>query len=194
MTANLLARFSEDRFRSLDYDDIASVDKTQTLAVLGIIDEFFEPHFSALGYRRISRSKDPTFRKELWAWGETKLSKILCDKDKLDFLLDTTASCMEYFYPTSSFQFRMCQGTATCVMVAADDLVQKSGELDQFHHFSQRYLRGLPQPGGLCEVMAETFRDCDEFFRAPFQDLLCEQLVDWHRFLLRGDKVCGAAV
>lgn len=165
MAAGLFALFSEESFECLDFDDIATVEEEKRQAVVASIDKVIETVLTLIGYQHVVRPKDVAFRKELWAWGQAKLSKIMCNDAKLHFLLETTASCMEYLYPSSDFEFRMSQGTSTCVAIIADDLIVKDPRaLDDISHFTQRYLRGLPQPEGLCDVMAGAYRRIDEFF------------------------------
>ena len=57
----------------------------------------------------------------------------------------------------------MCTGTATVAEFLADDSVKNPDALEQLHHLSQRYLRGLQQPEGLCAALADGFKNTDEF-------------------------------
>lgn len=164
MAADLFALFSEESFKCLDFDDVVTINEEKRLAVGATLDKILGALLSIIGYQHLTRPKDIAFRKELWAWGQAKLSKILCSDSKLEILLDTTASCMEYLYPSSDFEFRMSQGTSTCMAILADDLIVDPRKLDEISHFSQRYLRGLPQPEGLCEAMAEAYQRFDNFF------------------------------
>lgn len=165
MAADLFAIFSEESFECLDFDDLTTVGEEKRQAVLASIDKTINTLLGVIGYQHVTRPKDVAFRKELWAWGQAKLSKILCHDAKLQTLLDTTASCMEYLYPSSDFEFRMSQGTSTCVAILADDLIfEDARALDDISHFTQRYLRGLPQPEGLCDAMAGAYQRIDEFF------------------------------
>lgn len=165
MAADLFALFSEESFKCLDFDDVATVDEEKGQAVVASIVKTIETLLAVIGYQHVTRPKDLAFRKEFWAWGQAKLSKIICNDAKLHILLDTTASCMEYLYPSSDFEFRMSQGTSTCVAILVDDLiVEDPGALHDISHFSQRYLRGLPQSEGLCDTMAAAYQRIDEFF------------------------------
>lgn len=165
MAAELFALFSEESFKCLDFDDLTTVDEEKGQAVEASILKAIDTCLAVIGYQHVTRPKDPAFRKELWAWGQANLSKIICNDAKLHILLDTTACSMEYFYPSSDFEFRMSQGTSTCMAILADDLiVEDPGALHDLFHFSQRYLRGLPQPEGLCDTMAAAYQRYDEFF------------------------------
>lgn len=163
MTADLFALFSEEGFICLDFDDVATIDEEKRQAVGAILDKIFGTVLSIMGYQHLTRPKDIAFREELRAWGQAKLSKLLCDS-KLECLLDTTASCMEYLYPSSDFEFRMSLGTSTAAILVADDLITDLRNLEDISHFSQRYLRGLPQPEGLCEAMVGAYQRFDNFF------------------------------
>lgn len=164
MAVDLFALFSEESFKCLDFDDIVMVDEDERQVILATIDKTIDTFLRVIGYQHVTRPKDVVFREELGAWGQAKLSKTMCNDAKLQLLLDTTASCMEYLYPSSDLEFRMSQGTSTCVAIVADDLIEDPGALDDISRFSQRYLRGLPQPEGLCEAMAGAYKRIDEFF------------------------------
>ncbi len=164
MTAELFALFSEESFKCLSFDDVVTVGEEERQAVEATLDKILGTFLSILGYQHVTTPKDIAFRKELWAWGQAKLSKIISSDSKLEHLLDTTASCMEYLYPSSDFEFRISQGTSTCVAILADDLITDHSSLEEVSHFSQRYLRGLPQPEGLCDAMAGAFQRIDNFF------------------------------
>lgn len=163
MAADLLAFFSQDDFDGLDFDDLASLDKAQRQAVLGCMDQIFDYVFRAIGYQHIVRPKDVAFRRDLRAWGYSRLAKATPDNAHLDRLIDSTAIAMEHFYPSACHQAKMCMGAATGALIWADDVIDKGG-LEQLQHFSQRYLRGLPQPQGLCAALADAIRDCDTFY------------------------------
>lgn len=164
MTADLFALFSEESFKCLSFDDVVTVGEEERQAVAATLDKILGTFLSILGFQHVIRPKDIAFRKELWAWGEAKLSKKLNSDSKLERLLDTTACCMEYLYPSSDFEFRMSQGTSSAVAILADDLITDPTSLEEISHFSQRYLRGLPQPEGLCDAMAGAFQRIDNFF------------------------------
>ncbi|MCJ1429368.1 hypothetical protein MMC29_007282 [Sticta canariensis] len=164
MTTDLLAIFSHEKLSCLDFDDVALIDKAQRQAVAESMDEIFGRFLSAIDYQHIIVPEDAAFRKDLWAWGYSRLAKAEPDNAHLDFILETSATCMEYFYQSACHQSKMAMGTTTAAALLADSLVGKPGGLDQFNHFSQRYLRGLPQPDGLCDALAEGIKDCDEFY------------------------------
>ena len=164
MAFDLRALFSQDDFDCLEFDDVALLDKVQRQAVVESMDKIYGLFLGTIDYQHIVRPQDVAFRRDLWAWGYSRLTTATPDNAHLDFLLDTTASCMEYFYPSACHQARMCTGTATGAVILADDLVEKPGGLEQFNHFSQRYLRGLPQPDGLCAALADGIKDCDGFY------------------------------
>lgn len=164
MTVDLFALFSEESFDCLGFDDVVTIGEEKRQAVGATLDKILGTFLSIIGYQHVTRPKDIAFRKELWAWGQAKLSKILCSDSKLERLLDTTASCMEYLYPSSDLEFRMSQGTSTCVAILADDFITDPINLVELSHFSQRYMRGLPQPEGLCDVMAGAYQRIDNFF------------------------------
>lgn len=165
MAAELLALFSEESFKCLDFGDVATIDEEKGQAVLASIDKTIGTMLAVIGYEDVITPGDLAFRKELWAWGQAKLSKIVCNDAYLNNLLDTAASCIEYFYPSSDFEFRMSQGTSCCMAILADDLIfEDPGALHDLSHFSQRYLRGLPQPEGLCDTMAAAYQRYEEFF------------------------------
>lgn len=164
MAADLLAFFSKDDFDCLDFDDVALLDKAQRQAVLASMDQILRHLFRAIGYQHIVRPKDVAFRRNLWAWGYSRLTKVMPDNARLDMLLDTSAAIMENFYPNACDEAKMCTATASAAAILSDDLVEKPGGVDHLRHFSQRYLRGLPQPEGLCTVLADTIRDSDEFY------------------------------
>lgn len=164
MNADLFALFSEESFKCLDFDDVVTVGEGERQAVEATLDKITSTFLSILGYQHMTQPKDIAFRKEFWAWGQAKLSKIVRSDSKLEQLLDTSASCMEYFYPSSDFEFRMSHGTSTCVAILADDLITDPSSLEEISHFSQRYLRGLPQPEGLCDAIAGAFQRFDNFF------------------------------
>lgn len=164
MAADLLAIFSQDEFACLDFDDAALLDKVQRQNVVASMDQLMGYLLRAIGYQHIVRPKDVAFRRDLWAWGYSTLTKDTPDKAHLDILLETTAGCIEHFHPSACHESRMCTGTATATMILADDLVGKPDGLEQFHRFSQRYLRGLSQPEGLCAAFADGITDCDQFY------------------------------
>ena len=164
MSADLLAFISQDDFGCLDFDDVALLDETQRQAVVESMDRLLGHLFKAIHYQHIVRPKNVAFRKDFWAWGYSRLTEATPDNTHLDFLLDTTAASMEYLYPSACHQSWMCMGTTVGAIILADDLVEKPGGLEQFHYFSQRYLRGLPQPEGLCAALADGIKDCDEFY------------------------------
>lgn len=58
----------------------------------------------------------------------------------------------------------MCIGTTSVGAILASDVAGKPGWVEQCHHFFRRYLRGLPQPEGLCATLAGGIKDCDEFY------------------------------
>lgn len=113
MAADLYALFSNDSFRCLDFDDVTSLDKAQRQAVVGIMNKAFPTFLNALGYQHVDRPKDTAFRNDFFAWGHKELVNVWPDNGRLESLLNTTASSMEHFYPSSSHQFRMCIGSAT---------------------------------------------------------------------------------
>lgn len=55
-------------------------------------------------------------------------------------------------------------GTTTAAIILADDLVEKPGGVEQCNYFSQCYLRGRPQPEGLCAALVDGIKSCDEFY------------------------------
>lgn len=164
MNADLFALFSEESFKCLSFDDVVTVGEGERQAVEATLDKITSTFLSILGYQHMTQPKDIAFRKELWAWGQAKLSTIVRSDSKLEQLLDAAASSMEYLYPSSDFEFRMSHGTSTCVAILADDLITDPSSLEEIYHFSQRYLRGLPQPEGLCDAMAGAFQRFDNFF------------------------------
>lgn len=163
MAADLLAFFSQDDFDCLDFDDLALLDKAQRQAVVRCMDQICVYCLRAIGYQHIVRPKDVAFRRDFRAWGYSNLANDTPDNAHLDILLDTTAFIIEHFYPSVCHQAKICVGVVSCAFILVDDLVQK-GELEQVQHFSQRYLRGLPQPEGVCAALADGIRDCDEFY------------------------------
>lgn len=164
MSVDLYTLLSTDKFRCLDFVDVALLDKAQCQAAAKIMDELLLTFLGALGYQHVIQPKDAAFRKDFWAWGQRELVSILPDKARRDALLDTAASSMEFFYPNSSHQLKMCVGAITAVCVIADDLIADPGAFDQFDGFSQRFLRGIPQPEGICAALAEAIKDIDELF------------------------------
>lgn len=164
MSAELLAFFSQDNFGCFDFEDLALLDEGQRQAIVGSMDQVFGYFFKAIGYQHIVRPKDAALRRHLWAWGYSRLAKATTDNDSLDFVLNTAAACVEYFYPRACHQSKIAMGTTTAAILLTDDLVLKPGGLEQFNHFSQRYLRGLPQPEGLHAALADGIKDCDEFY------------------------------
>ena len=164
MTIDSLAIFSQEKFSCLDFDDVALIDKAQRQAVAESMDEVYCRFLRAIDYQHINLPEDAAFRKDLWAWGYSRLAKVEPDKARLDFILETSATCMEYFYRSACLQSKMAMGTTTAAALLTDSLVGKPGGLEQFNHFSQRYLRGLQQPDGLCDALAKGIKDCDEFY------------------------------
>lgn len=163
MNADLFALFSEESFKCLSFVDVVTVGEGERQAVEATLDKY-STFLSILGYQHVTQPKDIAFRKEMWAWGQAKLSKIVRSDSKFEQLLDTAASSMEYFYPSSDFEFRMSHGTSGCVAILADELLTDPSILEDLSHFSQRYLRGLPQPEGLCDAMAGAYQRTDNFF------------------------------
>ena len=164
MAADLLALFSQDEFACLDFDDAALLDKVQRNNVVASMDHLLGYLLRAIGYQHIVRPKDVAFRRDLWAWGYSRLSKVTPDKAHLDIYLETAACSIEHLFPSACHESRMCQGTTTAAGLLADDLVEKPDGLKQFQCFSQRYLRGLSQPEGLCAALADGIKDCDKFY------------------------------
>ena len=166
MAASLLTLFSLDRFGCLDFDDVALIDKAQRQDVVESMDHLFDYLFTAIDYQHIIRPKDTAMRRDLWTWGQSRLTTALPDAVHLDILLVTTANVIEYFYPSACYQARICMATTSAAAILADDLIEKSGEggIKQFDHFSQRYLRGLPQPEEVCAPLADGMKACDEFY------------------------------
>lgn len=179
MSAELLALFSQNDFACLDFDDVALLDKVQRQAVIGSMDQIIGYLFRAIDFQFIVRPKDVAFRGDLWAWGYSRLTKVTPDNAYLDLLLETAASLMEYFYPSTCHHARMCTGKATAAAVLADDLVEKPGGLELFDYFSQRYLRGLPQPEGLCAALADGINDCDEFYGSKNPRVGSYEVMGW---------------
>ncbi|MCJ1263763.1 hypothetical protein MMC22_003633 [Lobaria immixta] len=164
MPADLLALFSQDEFACLDFDDAALLDKVQRQNVVASMDQLLGYLLRAIGYQNIVRPKDVAFRRDLWAWGYSRLTKDTPDKAHLDIILDTAAGYIENSYPSACHESRMCTGTTTAAAILADDLVEKPDGLEQLYRFSQRYLRGLSQPEGLCAALADGIDDCDKFY------------------------------
>lgn len=179
MTADLFALFSEESCNCLNFDDVVTVGEEDRQAVEATLDRINSTLLSILGYQHTTRPKDIAFRKEFWAWGQAKVSKIMGNDSKLENLLELTASCMEYLYPSSDFEFRMSQGTSSCLAILADDLITDPSRLEEVSHFSQRYLRGLPQPDGLCDAMAGAFQRIDNFFGSKNPRLGTYGLMAW---------------
>lgn len=179
MNADLFALFSEESFKCLEFDDVATIDEEKRQAVLATLEKICGTVLSLVGYQHSTKPKDIAFRKELWAWGQAKLSKVMCNDSKLEDILETTASNMEYLYPSSDFEFKMSHGTSTCVAILADDLITTPRRLEEVSHFSQRFLRGLPQPAGLCEAMAEAYQRFHNFFGSTNPRLGTYGLMGW---------------
>lgn len=179
MNADLFALFSEESFKCLEFDDVATIDEEKRQAVLATLEKICGTVLSLVEYQHLTKPKDIAFRKELWAWGQAKLSKVMCNDSKLEDLLEATASCMEYFYSSSDFEFKMSLGTSTCVAILADDLITTPRRLEEISHFSQRFLRGLPQPEGLCEAMAEAYQRFHNFFSSTNPRLGTYGLMGW---------------
>lgn len=97
MTADLLAFLSQDDFGCLDFGDVVSLDTAQRQAVVGSMDQILDYYFRAIGYEHIVGPKDVSFRRDLWAWSYSRLTKDTPDNAYLDFLLDTNAALVEYF-------------------------------------------------------------------------------------------------
>ena len=164
MAADLLAFFSQDNFGCLDFDDVTLLDKVQRGVVVASMDQLLGYFLNAIGYQHTLRPKDVALRRDLRAWGYSKLRKATRDNAHLDAILDTTANCVEHYYPSACHQSKLCTAATTGAAIVADDLIGTPGGLEQLHYFSQRYLRGLPQPEGLCVALADGIRDCDEFY------------------------------
>lgn len=179
MNADLFALFSEESFKCLSFDDVLTVGEGERQAVEAALDKIIRTFLSILGHQHVTQPKDIAFRKELWAWGQAKLSKIVRNDSKLEQILDTAARSMEYFYPSSDFEFRMSHGTSTCAVIVADDLITDRSSLEELSHFSQRYLRGLPQPEGLCDALAGAFQRYDNFFGSTSPRLGTYGLMAW---------------
>lgn len=179
MTADLLAFFSEESCNCLNFDDVVAVGEEERPAVEATLDRMNSTFLSMLGYQHVTHPKDIAFRKEFWAWGRDEVSKIMSNDSKLEDLLELTACCMEYFYPSSDFEFRMSLGTTTCLAIIADDFITNPIKLEEVSHFSQRYLRGLPQPEGLCDALAQAFQRVDNFFGSKNPRLGTYGLMAW---------------
>ena len=147
MAANLLALLSLDKFGCLDFDDVALIDKAQRQDVVECMDHLFDYFLNAIDYQHIIRPKDTVLRRDLWTWGHFRLAQAAPDIVHLNFVLETAAHLVEYFYPSACHQARMCIATTSAATILADDLIGKSGKaggIEHFNYFSQRYLRGLP--------------------------------------------------
>ena len=179
MAAGLLAYFSQDSFACFDFEDVALLDSVQRQAVVGSMEQLLGYFLRAIDYQHIIRPKDVAFRRDLRAWGYSRLTKATTDNAHLDSYLDMAASIMEYFYPSACHESRMCTGTTTSAILLADDLVEHRGGLEQFHHFSQRYLRGLSQPEGLCAAFSDGIRDCDKFYGSKNPRLGSFEVLSW---------------
>lgn len=118
------------------------------------------------------------------------LTTVTPDNAYLEFVLETTATCMEYCYPSACPQSKFCTGITTSTAILVDDLVANRGGVKQFSHFSQRYLRGLPQPEGLCAAFAERFKNCDEFYGSRNPRTGSYAVMGW---LTAIDTLCGKA-
>lgn len=168
MTTDLLALISKDDCSCLDFDDVTLLDKAQRQAVVENMDQILCYCLGAIGYQHIVRPKDMAFRRDLWDWGYSRMSKAIPNYKILDCALEVGAGVMEYFYPNAGHQARMCMASANTAGILVDDLVANPDGLEQFQAFSQRYLRGLPQPEGLCAALAEGIKDCDEFYGSRY--------------------------
>ncbi|MCJ1264860.1 hypothetical protein MMC22_004735 [Lobaria immixta] len=190
MAAGLLAYFSQDSFACFDFDDVALLDSVQRQAVVGSTEQLLGYFLRAIDYQHIIRPKDVAFRRDLRAWADSRLTKATTDNAHLETDLDTAASCMEYYYPSACHESRMCTGTTTSAIVLADDLVGHRGGLEQFDHFSQRYLRGLSQPEGLCAAFSDGIKDGDKFYGSKNPRLGSFQVLGW---LAGIDAICEEA-
>lgn len=190
MAAGLLAFFSQDTFACFDFDDVVLLDRVQRQAVVESMDELLGYFLRAIDYQHIIRPKDIALRRDLWAWGYSRLTNATTDNAHLDILLDTGASSVEYLYPSACHESRMCTGATTSAIVVADDLVGDRGELEQFHHFSQRYLRGLSQPEGVCAAFSDCIKDCDKFYGNKNPRLGSFEVLGW---LAGIDAICEEA-
>ncbi|MCJ1461544.1 hypothetical protein MMC07_000141 [Pseudocyphellaria aurata] len=168
MTTDLLAFFSKDNFSCLDFDDVALLDNAQRQAVVENMDPILAYLLAAIDYKHISRPRDIALRTELWDWTYSRLSKTIPDHAVLDFVLETSANLVEYYYPSAGHQARMCMASATVAGLLVDDFVSKPHGCEQLEAFSQRYLRGLTQPEGVCAAMAEGIKANDEFYGSTY--------------------------
>ncbi|MCJ1470016.1 hypothetical protein MMC07_008661 [Pseudocyphellaria aurata] len=167
MPADLLDFFSKDNFSCLDFDDVTSLDKTQIQTVVKSIDQISAYCLAAIGHKQITPPKDLALRTDLWDRTYSGLSKTI-DHRVLENALEAAASFVECSYPSASYQGRMSMAFVTVLAIVVDDFAADSHGCEQLEVFSQRYLRGLPQPEGACATMAESIRDCDEFYGSKY--------------------------
>ncbi|MCJ1467201.1 hypothetical protein MMC07_005824 [Pseudocyphellaria aurata] len=183
MTTDLLAFFSKDNFSCLDFDDVTLLDEAQRQAVLENMDHIVAYCLAAIGYKHIAPPKDIAFRTDLWDRAYSRLSEDVPDPAVLDAFLEAGASLVETYYPSACHQARMCVAFATAVALIVDDVFAKPHRCEQLEAFSQRYMRGLPQPEGVCAAMAESIRDCDEFYGSKYPRVGTTAAMGWLNFI-----------
>ncbi|MCJ1471321.1 hypothetical protein MMC07_009969 [Pseudocyphellaria aurata] len=181
MPTDLLAFFSKDNFSCLDFDDVTSLDKAQIQAVVKNIDQISAYCLAAIGHKQMTPPKDLALRTDLWDRTYSRLSKTT-DHAVLENALEAGASLVEYCYPSACYQGRMCMAFVSVLATIVDDFTADPHECEQLEAFSQRYLRGLPQPEGVCATMAESIRDCDEFYGSRYPRTGTTTAMSWLAF------------
>jgi len=165
MILDFFAFLSEDRFRCLNFHDVALLDENQVEAIVRSLREVQIVFLRAINHQQLTKPEDAAFRRDLQAWANTKLSDIYHSDAKRAHLVDTTAAFMENFFPSSTHQVKMLVGTWTAALIVVDDSMSNLATREEVRLFVFRYLRHLSQPEGICSVIEQIMRDSDAFFQ-----------------------------
>jgi hypothetical protein len=164
MDLNLLHYLSEEWFRCLDFQDPTTLNEKELKAAMDSMEQIQRTFLSVIGYQHITWSQDTILRHELKTWVDRTMSKFYCESKRLH-LVDMTATFMEYFYPSSSYELKLCVGVVTAAAIVIDDCISDQTTRAQVCGFQFRYLRGLVQPEGPCTALEVAMKDIDSFFR-----------------------------